>query len=469
MSPNAESKEIENIPGLEKVDPVKVEKYEKLTNPLKLNDETMLKIRKIFEDEMDLGLQVNPKGCLQMANTYIPQLPDGSEEGEYLALDLGGTNFRVLLLKLEHGKMADPIVKHFHVREDIRLGKGEAMFDFLASCIHQFLESNNMLSRKLPLGFTFSFPMYQKSLSCAHLVSWTKSFNCEGVVDQDVVKMLNDAIHRRGDLQVEVAAILNDTTGTLINGAYLDGTCSIGLILGTGSNACYLEKVERVKNWEGEKPSDIKEVIIDIEDGAFGDNGVIDFIKTEYDREVDNKSLLVNSFTFEKYFAGQYIGDIVRVILVKLAQEGIIFGGKLSTKLLTHQCFNASLLSSVEQDSIQMTTTNCRKICQDLDLEYDDEDIAILKHICYIVSDRAAKLVSITLASLLDRMDKPGLVTIAIDGSLYKHHPRLDALLKKYIAKFAPNRQFCLMLAEDGSGKGAGLTAAIAQRLRKSN
>lgn len=38
----------------------------------------MLKIRKIFEDEMDLGLQVNPKGCLQMANTYIPQLPDGS-------------------------------------------------------------------------------------------------------------------------------------------------------------------------------------------------------------------------------------------------------------------------------------------------------------------------------------------------------------------------------------------------------
>lgn len=43
-----------------------------------------------------------------------------------------------------------------------------------------------------------------------------------------------------------------------------------------------------------------------------------------------------------------------------------------------------------------MTTTNCRKICQDLDLEYDDEDIAILKHICYIVSDRAAKLVSIS-------------------------------------------------------------------------
>ena len=29
-----------------------------------------------------------------MENTYISQLLDGTEEGFYLALDLGGTNFR---------------------------------------------------------------------------------------------------------------------------------------------------------------------------------------------------------------------------------------------------------------------------------------------------------------------------------------------------------------------------------------
>lgn len=29
-----------------------------------------------------------------MENTYIPELPNGKEEGQYLALDLGGTNFR---------------------------------------------------------------------------------------------------------------------------------------------------------------------------------------------------------------------------------------------------------------------------------------------------------------------------------------------------------------------------------------
>ena len=41
----------------------------------------------------------------------------------------------------------------------------------------------------------------------------------------------------------------------------------------------------------------MREVVIDIEWGAFGDNGVLDFIKTEFDREVDRNSLLVGSFT----------------------------------------------------------------------------------------------------------------------------------------------------------------------------
>ena len=39
-------------------------------------------------------------------------------------------------------------------------------------------------------------------------------------------------------------------------------------------------------------------VVIDVEWGAFGDNGVLDFMKTEFDREVDRNSLLAGSFTY---------------------------------------------------------------------------------------------------------------------------------------------------------------------------
>lgn len=69
-------------------------------------------------------------------------------------------------------------------------------------------------------------------------------------------------------------------------------------------------------------------------------------------------------------------------------------------------------------------------------------------------------------ASLLERMDRPE-TTVAIDGSLFKHHPRLKSFMEKYIAAMAPANKFQLMLAEDGSGKGAGLIAAIASRLKK--
>ena len=101
-------------------------------------------------------------------------------------------------------------------------------------------------------------------------------------------------------------------------GAYDDSQTGIGLILGTGSNAAYLEDAEKVLNWHGKRPNDVKEVIIDPEFGAFGDNNCIDFIKTEIDKELDLDSLLPGSFTYEKYFAGKYIGEIVRLALIQL-------------------------------------------------------------------------------------------------------------------------------------------------------
>ena len=42
-------------------------------------------------------------------------------------------------------------------------------------------------------------------------------------------------------------------SGTLIQGAVLDKRTAIGLILGTGSNACYLERADRVQHWEGKR------------------------------------------------------------------------------------------------------------------------------------------------------------------------------------------------------------------------
>ena len=84
--------------------------------------------------------------------------------------------------------------------------------------------------------------------------------------------------------------MVNDTVGTLMASAYHEPSTRIGLILGTGSNACYVESLDNVKTWNEER-SEPNQVIINMEWGAFGNNGCLDFLRTEYDIEVDKTSL----------------------------------------------------------------------------------------------------------------------------------------------------------------------------------
>ncbi|XP_011878977.1 PREDICTED: hexokinase-2-like [Vollenhovia emeryi] len=446
-------------------DDVRRQKIENHMAKMRFSAATARKIQDVFISEMNKGIH-QQSSSLQMENTYIPELLDGTEEGLYLALDLGGTNFRVLLLELAHGAPVRQEVKRYYIGSELRVGSAIPLFDYLAECVSDFVISQGLQDVELPLGFTFSFPMVQHSLDVGILVTWTKTFNCPDAVNKDAVRLLREALDRRGDTKVKVVAVLNDTTGTLVQGSTLDRNTAIGLILGTGSNACYLERADRVEHWETERHGE-REVIIDIEWGAFGDNGVLDFIKTDFDRENDANSLIVNSFTFEKYIAGKYLGEVVRVILAKLTKERLLFVGESTLdSLLTPGDLTTDLISHIEQDAVDGGDSNTREVLGKFGIIPDEDDIRIVQYVCQVASNRAALLVSICLASLLDRIDKEQ-VTIAVDGSLYKHHPRLEGWMKQYISLLSPGRKFKLIHAEDGSGKGAALVSAIAQRIQK--
>lgn len=94
---------------------------------------------------------------LQMENTYIPELPNGTEHGTYLALDLGGTNFRVIYLELENGEILKEEFKFYHITDEARLGCGLILFDYLAECVKDFMKTKNMdVNRTISMGwFTF--------------------------------------------------------------------------------------------------------------------------------------------------------------------------------------------------------------------------------------------------------------------------------------------------------------------------
>lgn len=117
--------------------------------------------------------------------------------------------------------------KIYAIPNHIMTGTGVALFDHIAECLANFMKVGNCkicLSRnmqfyisycssnviiylkqehdvyeeRLALGFTFSFPLKQLGLTKGILQRWTKGFSCSGVVGEDVVQGLKDAIARRG-------------------------------------------------------------------------------------------------------------------------------------------------------------------------------------------------------------------------------------------------------------------------------
>lgn len=55
------------------------------------------------------------------------------------------------------------------------------------------------------------------------------------------------------------------------------------------------------------------------------------------------------SCRFEKMVSGMYMGELVRLILVKMAKEGLLFEGRITPELLTRGKFNTSDVTAIEK------------------------------------------------------------------------------------------------------------------------
>uniref|UniRef100_A0A158Q6C7 Phosphotransferase n=1 Tax=Dracunculus medinensis TaxID=318479 RepID=A0A158Q6C7_DRAME len=442
---------------------------------LDLSDDILQHVMDVLLNNMEKGLDSKTAkiAAVKMLPSYVRSTPNGKEKGNFLALDLGGTNFRVLLITID-GRESTMVGKIYRVPDHIMKGTGTALFDRIAECLAEFMEENNLKgAKKLPLGFTFSFPCSQEGLTCAKLITWTKGFNASGVENEDVVKLLREACQRRKDIDIDVVAVLNDTVGTLMACAFKENTCQIGVIVGTGSNACYMEKLsrcEKLKDLLSRNDGLPDEMIINMEWGAFGDDGALDFVRTRFDIEVDNSTINAGKQLFEKMISGMYMGEIVRVVLVHLAKENLIFSGNYQAISEQHS-FPTKYVSEIENDMCQDDDKAYQKtlqILEDIGIERPTiHDCVNVGYVCTLVSRRAAYLCAAGLATILKRIKKP-FVTIGVDGSVYRFHPTFPHLLEQKIYDLVDiDLEFKLMLSEDGSGRGAALVAAVASRVNE--
>merc|ERR1712029_1012561 len=398
--------------------------------------------------------------------TYVRELPNGKENGKFLSLDLGGTNFRVIFMELTAQKEFMMDSKIYAIPHDIMIGPGDGLFDHIAECLANFVHDRKIQDEVLPLGFTFSFPLLQEGLAKGRLVTWTKGFNCEGVEGEDVVILLQQALERRGDVKIEICAILNDTTGCLMSCAWRDNRCRIGLILGTGTNACYLEDIKNIETINADEFAGQEHMVINTEWGAFGDNEELDFLKTKWDINVDENSINPGRQTFEKMISGMYMGELIRQVLVDLMKDDLIFFNANREKLFERGVFYTRYASEIESDPVG-EYTRATMVLEELGINPDDvtvDDFSSLRYICEVVSRRASFMASAGITALLKKMDYKDVV-IAIDGSLFRYHPHFKNVMQSRISQLmGVDYKFDLMLSEDGSGRGAALVAAVLKR-----
>ncbi|KAJ0531347.1 putative hexokinase [Helianthus annuus] len=163
--------------------------YNEFEEECATSNEKLKQIADAMTMEMHAGLASEDDSKLKMLVSYVENLPNGDEEGVYYALDLGGTNFRVLSVQLagKSGIKSQEFVE-VSIPPQLMVGTKQELFDYIATELAKFVgdESDKFHlppGRQRELGFTFSFPVMQLSIASGTLMRWTKGFSIDDMVN----------------------------------------------------------------------------------------------------------------------------------------------------------------------------------------------------------------------------------------------------------------------------------------------
>lgn len=386
------------------------------------------------------------------------------------------------------------------------------LFAFLAKQIESFLETHHedhFVAHKrrveknqeikeegfFDLGFTFSFPVNQVGINKGYLIRWTKGFDIADAVGKDVCALLQTEIDAL-NLPVNVAALVNDTVGTLMARSYTSpgatGTL-IGAIFGTGTNGAYVEKLENVTKMAAieEKygalyDKSTGEMIINAEWGSF-DNHLSCLPSTPYDISLDAESINPGFQMFEKRISGMFLGEILRRALlgmleskqIQLFRDSSSADNDFSTTtniaadspIYKQWGIDTAFLSLVEADSTGGLLQIRQALSKDLAVDAAAvEDCQAVKTITHAIGKRAARLSALALGAVIletKKLETEDVIDIGVDGSVVEFYPGFEDHVRQAFREIEGigaegEKRIRLGIAKDGSGVGAALIALVA-------
>ncbi|KAJ3560390.1 hypothetical protein NP233_g10871 [Leucocoprinus birnbaumii] len=403
-----------------------------------LTPQRMRMIVEAFKDALELGLE-KPKQVVPMIPTYVFGWPTGKEQGDFLAIDLGGTNLRVCLVTVQGEGQFEITQSKYRLTEEQKQEDGQKLFDFCAECLKTFIDTNLAQEdggftlkegETLPLGFTFSYPCSQDKIDHGVLIRWTKGFGAPNTEGFDVAEMFRKSLAKYGAF-----------------------------------DAFEHEHLPR----------------------------------TKYDVIVDESSNKPHEQSFEKLIAGRYLGEILRLVICELIDEGVLFLGQNTYKLEVPYSFDSAFLSLMESDPTDELLMIIGIFTHFFAVETTLAERQFFRALAKLIGRRAARLSACGIAAIVSKMGylDEG-CSVGADGSLYNKYPGfadriheglmdifgdkgsrlfrrrdLDAQNSKVEAKrlngtdpaFPLRRNIVTHHAEDGSGVGSAIIAVIAPGL----
>jgi hexokinase len=345
---------------------------------------------------------------------------------------------------------------------DLKTGSADALFDYIADCLKQFILSNHEEGKlkEMHLGFTFSYPCQQDYIDHGILQRWTKGFDVKGVEGHDVVPMFEAALKRK-QVPIKVTALINDTTGTLIASNYTDQTTKIGCIFGTGCNAAYFETAGCIPKLEHMNLPPDMAVAINCEWGAF-DNEHQCLPRTTYDVTIDEQSPRPGQQAFEKMIAGYYLGEIFRLVLLDLAEnkDVQIFDKQDLSKLKEQYSLDSSFPSDIESDPFENLNEIEDLFEKKLGIKTSDCERKLIRRLAELIGIRAARLSACGISAIVTKKNLAP-CSVGADGSVFNKYPNFKERNADALEEILGHRDVVVKPAEDGSGVGAALIAAL--------
>ncbi|XP_064551482.1 hexokinase type 1 [Drosophila montana] len=441
----------------------------KLCKPFMLNEDHLLSIRDSMSRELlnGLGRDTHDRSSIPCYLSYVQQLPTGRERGRYLALEMWPTNCRIMLVRFGSEKDIYMSSKCVIVPHTIAASRGTALFNFLAYNIAVFVREKKVEKDNLPMGIAFAFALNKLSLDVGILVNWTKGYGAQGAVGKNIVQLLRTALDEYKDISINLNSIINISAGSLMALSWSQINCKMGLIIGTGTNAAYVEQSVECELYEGDATAPL--MIINTEWSNFGTNGHLDFIRTEFDKIADAESSNPGRNYYEKCISTLYLGELVRLIVVRLMKMGVIFREHNLEYMGIQWKMEMKSIMAIDSDPPDVYV-KAQEVMDKFRMRHCQErDLATLRFICHTVSTRSAKLIGAGVACLINRMNYAN-ISIAVDGGIYRLYPRYQEVVNTQVTELInPDLKFEITIAQDSPGVGAAIVAGLASSVIMKN